>query len=50
MVYAEQMIALGMRPEDALAIQNWFLRRHDCVGLEEYIARLKFRGPEVSER
>ena len=50
MVYAEQMIALGMKPEDAHAIQNWFLRRHDCEGLERYIERLHDIGVEVSER
>lgn len=50
MVYVEQMISLGMRPEDAIIIQNWFLKRCDCVGLEEYIERLKERGVEVSDR
>lgn len=50
MVYVEQMISLGMCPEDALSIQNWFFKHGDIAGLEEYIERIKERGVEVSDR
>ena len=50
MVYVEQLISIGMNPEDAYAIQNWFFNHGDIAGLEEYIERIKQRGVEVSDR
>ncbi|MBP3485549.1 MAG: hypothetical protein J6J81_01815 [Oscillospiraceae bacterium] len=50
MVYTEQMIALGVKPGDALTIQNSFIGRGDPEGLVAFIRQLEARGPEVSER